>query len=205
MCVPNDPVSQACVYHQRQLCGLTAERLEEALSRRADEDAPGRRHVERVWQSAAKWRRALVLEVRGTSAKLRRSGGDCLSPKSRSFRCAGRVSFVSRAATCAKAMEVFPISLDQKVCADIGASTGGFDCMLRWREKSLRHRRRLRSARLKLRSVERVAVWRHQRALHGTGMVCRSAEFAPSTFRSSLSIKLCRRCFRPCAGGKVVA
>ena len=32
MCVPNDPVSQACVNHQRQFCGLTAELLEENLS-----------------------------------------------------------------------------------------------------------------------------------------------------------------------------
>ena len=31
MCVPNDPVSQACVNHQRQFCGLTAELLEENL------------------------------------------------------------------------------------------------------------------------------------------------------------------------------
>jgi 1-deoxy-D-xylulose-5-phosphate synthase len=31
MCVPNDPVSQACVNHQRQFCGLTAEALEDAL------------------------------------------------------------------------------------------------------------------------------------------------------------------------------
>ncbi|MBA4347937.1 MAG: 1-deoxy-D-xylulose-5-phosphate synthase [Clostridiales bacterium] len=32
MCVPNDPVSQACVNHQRQFCGLTAEALEEKLT-----------------------------------------------------------------------------------------------------------------------------------------------------------------------------
>ena len=31
MCVPNDPVSQACVNHQRQFCGLTADALEEIL------------------------------------------------------------------------------------------------------------------------------------------------------------------------------
>ena len=31
MCVPNDPVSQACVNHQRQFCGLTADALEENL------------------------------------------------------------------------------------------------------------------------------------------------------------------------------
>jgi len=31
MCVPSDPVSQACVNHQRQFCGLTAEALEECL------------------------------------------------------------------------------------------------------------------------------------------------------------------------------
>ena len=31
MCVPNDPVSQACVNHQRQFCGLTAETLTEHL------------------------------------------------------------------------------------------------------------------------------------------------------------------------------
>lgn len=31
MCVPNDPVSQACVSHQRQFCGLTADALEEIL------------------------------------------------------------------------------------------------------------------------------------------------------------------------------
>ncbi len=31
MCVPSDPVSQACVNHQRQFCGLTAELLEENL------------------------------------------------------------------------------------------------------------------------------------------------------------------------------
>ena len=40
--------------------------------------------------------------------------------------------FVSRGGyKLQKAMEEFPISLDDKVCADIGASTGGFtDCML---------------------------------------------------------------------------
>ena len=32
MCVPSDPVSQACVNHQRQFCGLTAELLEENLT-----------------------------------------------------------------------------------------------------------------------------------------------------------------------------
>ena len=32
MCVPNDPVSQACVNHQRQFCGLTAEALTEELT-----------------------------------------------------------------------------------------------------------------------------------------------------------------------------
>ena len=32
MCVPNDPVSQACVNHQRQFCGLTAEALEQHLT-----------------------------------------------------------------------------------------------------------------------------------------------------------------------------
>ena len=32
MCVPNDPVSQACVNHQRQFCGLTAEALTEKLT-----------------------------------------------------------------------------------------------------------------------------------------------------------------------------
>ena len=32
MCVPYDPVSQACVNHQRQFCGLTAELLEENLA-----------------------------------------------------------------------------------------------------------------------------------------------------------------------------
>jgi 1-deoxy-D-xylulose-5-phosphate synthase len=31
MCVPSDPVSQACVNHQRQFCGLTADALEENL------------------------------------------------------------------------------------------------------------------------------------------------------------------------------
>ncbi len=32
MCVPNDPVSQACVNHQRQFCGLTPELLEQHLT-----------------------------------------------------------------------------------------------------------------------------------------------------------------------------
>ena len=32
MNVPSDPVSQACVNHQRQFCGLTAEALEEKLT-----------------------------------------------------------------------------------------------------------------------------------------------------------------------------
>ena len=32
MCVPNDPVSQACVNHQRQFCGLTADALIENLT-----------------------------------------------------------------------------------------------------------------------------------------------------------------------------
>jgi 1-deoxy-D-xylulose-5-phosphate synthase len=31
MCVPNEPVSQACVNHQRQFCGLTTDALEEFL------------------------------------------------------------------------------------------------------------------------------------------------------------------------------
>jgi 1-deoxy-D-xylulose-5-phosphate synthase len=32
LCVPNDPVLQACVNHQRQFCGLTAEVLEQRLT-----------------------------------------------------------------------------------------------------------------------------------------------------------------------------
>ena len=32
MCIPNDPVAQACVNHQRQVCGLNAERLEAYLT-----------------------------------------------------------------------------------------------------------------------------------------------------------------------------
>ena len=32
MCVPDDPVAQACVNHQRQFCGLTAETLEQRLT-----------------------------------------------------------------------------------------------------------------------------------------------------------------------------
>jgi len=32
MNVPNDPVLQACVNHQRQFCGLTADALEENLT-----------------------------------------------------------------------------------------------------------------------------------------------------------------------------
>ena len=32
MCVPNEPVSQASVAHQRQFCGLTAEALEQYLT-----------------------------------------------------------------------------------------------------------------------------------------------------------------------------
>jgi len=32
MCIPNDPVAQACVNHQRQVCGLSAERLETYLT-----------------------------------------------------------------------------------------------------------------------------------------------------------------------------
>ena len=32
MCVPNDPVAQACVNHQRQFCGLTADALEQRLT-----------------------------------------------------------------------------------------------------------------------------------------------------------------------------
>lgn len=44
----------------------------------------------------------------------------------------GSMEFVSRGGyKLKKAMEVFPISLTDKICMDIGASTGGFsDCML---------------------------------------------------------------------------
>lgn len=44
----------------------------------------------------------------------------------------GSMEFVSRGGyKLKKAMEVFPISLQNKICMDIGASTGGFsDCML---------------------------------------------------------------------------
>ena len=44
-----------------------------------------------------------------------------------------------------KAMQLFPIKLENTVCMDIGASTGGFtDCML----QNIQCRRRLRAARL---------------------------------------------------------
>lgn len=45
----------------------------------------------------------------------------------------GGMEFVSRGGyKLKKAMQVFPITLENKVCMDIGASTGGFsDCMLR--------------------------------------------------------------------------
>ena len=44
----------------------------------------------------------------------------------------GGMEFVSRGGyKLKKAMSVFPISLEGKICMDIGASTGGFtDCML---------------------------------------------------------------------------
>lgn len=44
----------------------------------------------------------------------------------------GQMPYVSRGGfKLEKAMEVFPVSLDGKICMDIGASTGGFtDCML---------------------------------------------------------------------------
>lgn len=48
-----------------------------------------------------------------------------------------------------KAMQLFPIKLENTVCMDIGASTGGFtDCMLKRRLRSIQRRRRLRAARL---------------------------------------------------------
>lgn len=49
-----------------------------------------------------------------------------------------------------KAMAAFPITLTDCICADIGASTGGFtDChAAKRREEGLRRGRRLRSARL---------------------------------------------------------
>ena len=49
-----------------------------------------------------------------------------------------------------KAMQTFPITLEGKTCADIGASTGGFtDCMLQnGARQRLRRRRRLWPARL---------------------------------------------------------
>ena len=45
----------------------------------------------------------------------------------------GSMEFVSRGGyKLKKAMEVFPINLENKICMDIGASTGGFsDCMLK--------------------------------------------------------------------------
>lgn len=44
----------------------------------------------------------------------------------------GQMPYVSRGGfKLEKAMEVFPVSLNGKICMDIGASTGGFtDCML---------------------------------------------------------------------------
>ncbi len=49
-----------------------------------------------------------------------------------SIEVRGGMEFVSRGGhKLKKAMEVFPITLDGKICMDIGASTGGFtDCML---------------------------------------------------------------------------
>ena len=61
-----------------------------------------------------------------------------------------------------KAMTTFGLKLDGCICADIGASTGGFtDCMLQRRDKGLRRRRRLRTARLE-------APLRRARCVHGT-------------------------------------
>ena len=57
--------------------------------------------------------------------------GEMIAPDARS-RCAGMTSAMSAAAAqLEKAMQVFPMRPDGKVCMDIGASTGGFtDCML---------------------------------------------------------------------------
>ena len=57
--------------------------------------------------------------------------GDTVKPDA-SVEVRGGMEFVSRGGyKLKKAMQVFPISLQGKVCMDIGASTGGFtDCML---------------------------------------------------------------------------
>lgn len=57
--------------------------------------------------------------------------GDSVKPED-SIEVRGGMEFVSRGGyKLKKAMQVFPISLEDCVCMDIGASTGGFsDCML---------------------------------------------------------------------------
>lgn len=58
--------------------------------------------------------------------------GDTLKPDDK-VEVRGGMEFVSRGGyKLKKAMQVFPISLEGKICMDIGASTGGFtDCMLK--------------------------------------------------------------------------
>ncbi len=58
--------------------------------------------------------------------------GDTVKPEDK-IEVRGGMEFVSRGGyKLKKAMQVFPITLEGKICMDIGASTGGFtDCMLK--------------------------------------------------------------------------
>lgn len=77
--------------------------------------------------------RALIMEgavfVDGARAD---KAGDQVNPSAEIAVKENALPFVSRGGLkLQKAMEVFPLTLEGKICADIGASTGGFtDCML---------------------------------------------------------------------------
>ncbi len=118
--------------------------------------------------------------------------------------------FVSRGGyKLQKAMDVFPITLDQKVCADIGASTGGFtDCMLQHGAKKV-YAIDVGYGQLdwKLRSDERVVVLERTNARYmEPGWFAEALDFA-SIDVSFISLDKILPPLLPCLapGGQVVA
>lgn len=86
---------------------------------------------EGYFESREKAKAAIMAGIVYINGQKALKAGDNIKPDDK-IEVRGGMEFVSRGGyKLKKAMSVFPISLEGKVCMDIGASTGGFtDCML---------------------------------------------------------------------------